>query len=210
VIARAILSVEEEEGLMAIAVDTETLRALMAARGLDVSALAKSAGLSRQALYRFLDPAPRPFSRGFMAVAGALDVSPAALVLDSGVCEVPWREVSGLAREAAKGEPRAFELLPACLSRAAAGGVGAEETLSPLEHQLVGAAAEVAVALVRHKHVLRDVAAAHGSQTEPGRAFFFAADLMTPERIVAATPGAMACHLVFGVFSMADFKRHLR
>jgi transcriptional regulator with XRE-family HTH domain len=194
---------------MAVEVDVGNVRALMAARQLDLTALAKRAGLSRQAVHRFLRPGHCPLSRGFVAVAEALGTSPVALLRSSGGRPLPWDEPLDLVRAAATGEARAFELLPAEVRKAAGRGYCPDETLAPVHHQLIAAAAEVALELAPSDR-LRRIAARHAAAVEPGRAFFFAADLMSPDRIVVATPAPMARHLVFGAFAMDDFARHLR
>ena len=194
---------------MAVAVEAETVRALMSARGLDVTALAKRAGLSRQAVHRLLQPGHCPVSRGFVAVAEALGVSTVAILGDAAAPRGPWQEATATARSAATGDARSFEMLPASVRSASASGAGRVDSLEPVLCQLIAAAAQVADALKPSKR-MRRVAAEHAASAEPGRAFFFAADLMSPERIVVSTPPAMARHLVFGAFSMDAFARHLR
>lgn len=179
----------------------------MPARGLDLSDLATRADLSRQGLYRLLRPEYRPFSRGFQSVADALGVSALSLVQETNPPDASWDRITALLEESARGEARAFEVLPSQL-------MGAPRRLAPppksftlLHNQLLAAAGEIATSLARRsglkKWVLR-----HASHTEPGRSFFFAADLMSPERIVATTPEPMQRHLVFGSFDMKDFERH--
>jgi hypothetical protein len=192
---------------MAVEIDVGNVRALMAAQRLDLTALAKSAGLSRQAVHALLRPGRCPLSRGFVAVADALGVGPLALLRDTGDRKESWRELIELSRAAAAGEARAFELLPAVVREAAGRARAPEDGLAPVHHQLLAAAAEVALA-IRPSDRLRQAAARHAAAVEPGRAFFFAAGLMSPERIVASTPAPMARHLVFGAFAMDDFARH--
>jgi transcriptional regulator with XRE-family HTH domain len=188
-------------------VDTRKVAELMAARGLDVSGLARAAGLSRQGLYRFLRPGYRPFSRGFQAVAEALGVSPSSLLRADGGQGAADR-VRELLERAAAGEPRAFEVLPATLSALPARALDAlDEPADALHHRLLAAAAELAEGL-RPAHKMRAFASRHASRCEPGRAFFFSARLMDAERIAATTPAEMKKHLVFGAFDRRDFQRH--
>jgi transcriptional regulator with XRE-family HTH domain len=188
-------------------VDTRKIGELMAARGLDVSGLARAAGLSRQGVYRFLRSGYRPFSRGFTSVAEALGVRPGSLLLD-GDDDRPLEQVGDLLERSAAGEPRAFEVLPAALSGLSARALGElDEPADALHHRLLAAAGELSNG-IRPARKMRAFALHHASRCEPGRAFFFSPGWMDAERIAATTPAEMKRHLVFGAFDRRDFERH--
>jgi transcriptional regulator with XRE-family HTH domain len=188
-------------------VDTRKIGELMAARGLDVSGLARAAGLSRQGVYRFLRPGYRPFSDGFSAVAEALGVTPASL-LDAGEGEQRLAPILDLLERAAAGEPRAFEVLPAALSGLPARALGElDEPSDPLHHRLLAAAGELSNG-IRPTRKMHAFAQRQAARCEPGRAFFFSSRWMDAGRIAATTPAEMRKHLVFGAFDRRDFERH--
>ena len=120
-------------------VNTERAHQLMQARGMDISGLARTSGLSRQGVYRLLSKDYHPLGRGLQAMAAALGVSPLTLLADS-ADDAGGAEILQLVAQAAQGEPRAFELLPASLHQATPAALSRLEPLSPLQHQLLAAA----------------------------------------------------------------------
>lgn len=187
-------------------VDTEKIKTLMAAKGFDVTSLAASAGLSRQGLHRLLRPDYEPFPRGFVSLANALGVTPQSiLVTEEG--KGNKENVYSLLELSAKGEPRAFELLPIALSRLSMRALRGLDVRQSLEHQLLAAAGEVANG-ARSTRILENFVHQHASECQTGRAFFFTYQMMDVERIIAVTPPAMKKHLVFGGFNEEDFERH--
>lgn len=186
-------------------VDTEKIRALMAARGLDVTSLAAFAGMSRQGLHRMLRPGYEPLPRGFVSLADALGVTPESLLTTSG--EKRGENIYSLLEQAAAGEPRAFEVLPVMLAGLPARTRDGFTFHRSLDHQLIAAAGEVAAGLQKSPSLSRFVGW-HAAKCDHGRAFFFSHRLMNFERIMAVTPLAMKKHLVFGAFNSDDFERH--
>jgi transcriptional regulator with XRE-family HTH domain len=193
---------------MPVRVDIEEIRNLMQAKQMDISSLAARAGMSRQGLYRFLRPDYNPISKGFVSMAQALGVNATHLIKDDDNQADIWRYVTRLLQDATQGEARAFEVLPAHLLRALKEGFPKIDLPSTTHCQLAVAAAEIAHSFKPHPTLERFISQ-HGVFSSPGRAFFFASELMSPERIVATTPEPMKRHLVFGSFDMTDFKRHM-
>ena len=191
---------------MTIVVNTERVHQLMQARGMDISGLARSSGMSRQGVYRLLSKDYHPLGRGLQAVAAALGISPLTLLAGS-ADDVGGAEILQLVAQAAQGEPRAFELLPALLHQATPAAWSVLEQLSPLQHQLLAAAAELVGELTSSVEMVT-FAAQHAQHREPGRAFFFASRFMPVERIMDETPEPMKRHLVFGSFNIDSFRRH--
>ena len=191
---------------MTVVVDTELVHQLMRARGMDISNLARVSGLSRQGVYRLLSKSYHPLGRGLHAMAAALGISPLTLLKDSAE-DARHAEILQLVSQAAQGEPRAFELLPASLHQATPAALSRLEPLPPLGHQLLAAAAELAGELASSSEMVA-VAAHHALRREPDRAFFFASRFMPADHIVEKTPDPMKRHLVFGSFDIASFARH--
>ena len=187
-------------------VDTDKIKALMVAKGFDVTSLAASAGLSRQGLHRLLRPDYEPFPRGFVSLANALGVTPESILV-TGEGKGNKEDVYSLLELSAKGEPRAFELLPAALSRLSTRALWGLDVRQSLEQQLLAATGELANC-VRPTRNLANFVRRHASECVPGRAFFFSHKMMDVERIMAVTPAAMKKHLVFGGFNEEDFERH--
>ena len=188
-------------------VNTEKIRELMTARGLDVTGLARTAGLSRQGLYRFLHPGYEPFTRGFIAVARALEVTPESLITSNTGMDA-HENVLLLLEQAVDGEPRAFELIPATLARLTRSGLKSLADQSEVRHRLLAAAGELSNQFSPNRRI-EEFVGLHSSQYKQGQAFFFSHRLMDAERILADTPRAMRKHLVFGAFNIEDFERHL-
>ncbi len=193
--------------MSAVVVDVRRISNLMKSQGIDMSTLAQNAGLSRQGLYRLLRPEHPPLNRGFQSVATTLGVSALSLMRETRPQDEKWHQVESLLGQAASGESRAFEVLPAHVIGILPARRPRQETLPPSHHQLLAAAGEVARSIVA-KRGLKKFTARHAAFSEPGQAFFFAANLMSPDRIVATTPKPMKRHLVFGSFQTEDFERH--
>lgn len=180
------------------------VREVLAARGLDVSALAKRSGLSRQAAYRMLDPAYEPFSEGFRAIARALEVDPADLVGPrSGAVD----EVSAVLKDAAQGDARAFEVLPAELARLSLRELERLAPADPDELRLLTAAGEILHAH-RPEAALRGLLDTWSSRLAPTRCFAFGARVLGLERLAERSPALLLRHGVLGAFDLADFARH--
>ena len=192
---------------MTVQVDTAAIRSLMKNQGLDMSALARRAGLSRQALYRFLKPDFTPLGDGFLAMTAALGVSPLCLLRDDEPRARDSQRIASLLQDAAHDDARAFEVLPANLLSALETGLHLPPLVPPA-YQLLAAAAEVARHLSGDQR-LDPLIALHRAEVEPNLAFFFGARAMSAERIIAMTPEPMQRHLVFGAFALDDFRRHL-
>ena len=188
-------------------VDTERVRTLMISRNLDVTGLASAAGISRQAVYRFLRAGYDPFPSGFSAVATALGVSPEYL-LSHRISLALVDETLSLLQSAALGEARAFEVLPATLSRFSVNILDGVTARAEEEHRLLAAAGAICQH-ISSKRQLGPFIEKHASRCQPGRAFFFSHRMMDAERIVSDTPPQMKKHNVFGSFRIDDFARHL-
>ncbi len=183
-----------------------TVRELLRREGRDVASVAREAGLSRQAVYRMLDPAWDPFSAGFRAVARALGVDPVALLVEGS--DAGLGQATATLREAARGDARAFELLPSLVTPVSAARLAVAAASEPEQRVLV-AAALVAQAIRPHD-TLGAWIEGQMPTLSPTAAFFFGATWMSPERLVAATPEPMKRARVFGAYSLDDFSRHLR
>lgn len=177
----------------------------MEREGLTPTALARRAGLSRQAVYRLLDPAYDPFPQGFRRVAEVLG-RPPELLVRSAVPETATR-IEALLRAAAAADPRAFEVLPGALHVAGARDRLAVRPEGDSERRLLAAAAEYAYA-VAPDLALRLWIDELASTLPPHLPFFFGARWMDAERIVSATPAPFARHLVFGAFDEGSLRRH--
>ena len=187
-------------------VNTDKIRELMAAKGMDVTGLARTAGLSRQGLYRFLRPGYEPFTRGFIAMAKALEITPMSLIATNTGMDAHER-VLPLLEQAVDGEPRAFELMPATLARLTRSGLRSLADQSEVRHRLLAAAGELSHQFSPNRHI-EEFVGLHSSLCKQGQAFFFSHRLMDAERILADTPLAMRKHFVFGAFNIDDFERH--
>ena len=176
---------------------------VMERRGLNPTTLARLAGLSRQAVYRFLDPAYDPFPRGFRRVAEVLGVRPVGLVSESAA------SIEGLLREAAEAQPRAFEQLPAAVASATPEERSAVHAGTEAQRRLLAAAGEFALSVNAEPELRRwvDELARGLPEHSP---FLFGARWMDVARIVAATPVALARHHVYGAFDEASLARHFR
>jgi len=190
-------------------VDSEKIRQLMKSRGHNVSSLAEKTGLCRQTVHNILNPDYVPITSGFRSVATVLGVDPLDLLKkadeDSGVLN----EIHLALDAAVEGEPRAFEILPALLCRMKKKQASEIGHFDPDRHQLLAAAGSV-LSTFRNTRWLRSFIKRHTEKYEQGRAIFFSNDMMSPERIVFATPESMRRHLVFGAFEMHSFERHLK
>jgi lambda repressor-like predicted transcriptional regulator len=175
-------------------------------RGLNPTALARRAGISRQALYRMLDPEYDPFPSGFRAVAAALATRPERLVTP--LSTPALEEIKVLAHDAASGDARAFELLPAALSALTSFELHMlEEAPEPVRRLLVAAADVLATTTTRED--LRPWIIAQAARLSGTLAVFFGGAWMDPERLVAVTPPVLARHKLYGAFDMDSFTRHL-
>jgi transcriptional regulator with XRE-family HTH domain len=178
------------------------VRELMKEKGISLSGVARMCGVSRQRLHGYLKPDYSPFSRGFLAMAEVLEVAPETLL-----CNSADNDMMALLELSGRGDARAFELLPAAM-------LNAQQRTSRL-----ASATSVEQQLARAALALLDAMGARTNDDElshflkltshPNAAYFFGADLMPPNRIVAMTPEAMQRHLVFGAFCLSDFERHL-
>ena len=172
-------------------------------RGLSPTQLARRAGLSRQALYRFLDPAYDPFPLGFRRVAAALAVSPGALVSQQ------VSDLESLVREAATDDARAFELLPATVHAATPEERRSARAETITERRLLAAAGEFAQTVAPSSELRRWVDGV--SRGLPVHSpFLFGARWMDVSRIAAATPEPLARHHVYGAFEPETLRRHFR
>ena len=178
------------------------VRELMKEKGFSLSCVARMCGVSRQRLHGYLKPDYSPFSKGFLAMAETLEVAPESLLCNSGA-----DEASELLELSAKGDARAFELLPAAILNAQHRAT-LFAAATPVEQQLARAALALLHALDARNN---DDELSHFLKlaSRPNVAFFFGADVIPPERILAMTPEAMRRHLVFGAFSLSDFERHI-
>ncbi len=178
------------------------LRARLRRDGRDVTAVAREAGLSRQAIYRMLDPSWDPLPAGFRAVARVLGVDPVALL--SGASGIAVAEAVATLREAAGGDARAFERLPMQLSRPDVATATWQAAFGEVEQRLVLAAAAAAAAVWPGRRMAAWVAV-RAPTLSPSSAFFFGVPGLPPERVVEATPESMKRLNVFGVFSLRQF-----
>lgn len=178
------------------------LRARLRRDGRDVTAVAREAGLSRQAIYRMLDPSWDPLPAGFRAVARVLGVDPVALL--SGASGIAVAEAVATLREAAGGDARAFERLPVQLSRPDVATATWQAAFGEVEQRLVLAAAAMAAVVWPGRRMAAWVAV-RAPTLSPSTAFFFGVPGMPPERVVEATPEPMKRLNVFGAFSARRF-----
>ena len=182
------------------------ISAFMNTQGLTPTTLAKRAGLSRQALYRMLDPGYDPFPAGFRAVAVALGVFPEQLIESPKTRRV--EETLALARDAAGGDARAFEVLPAALHALCPRERSALDEVPDPERRLLAAAADVLLGM-KEDDGLRAWTSAQAEGLSENRAFFFGGEWMDPERLIATTPSVLAKRRVYGAFDLASFARHV-
>lgn len=184
---------------------TTRLRDILEERGLEVAALARRAGLSRQAAYRMLDASYQPFSEGFRAIARALEVDPSDLLAPRA------RAVDGavaLLHDAVKGDARAFEVLPSELAKLSTSELAHMEPVDCDELRLLTAAGEILHAH-RPEPALRRLLDAWSYRLPTTRCFAFGARMLGLERLAARTPALLLRHGVMGAFDLADFARHL-
>lgn len=188
------------------AVDTTLVRTLMSQRSFDVSSLAAAAGLSRQAVHRFLKAGYDPFPSGFNAVASVLGVSPEAL-LERERTDVLFEQAMELLEQTSGGEARAFEVLPASIAKLSDSALSKMNPASDDETRLLAAAGEIAGHFARSKKLKR-FTERMATAYRPGSAFFFGHRMMDAQRIVSSTPREMVKHNVFGAFELDHFSRH--
>jgi len=183
-------------------------REVLNERSLSVSALAARTGLSRQAIHHMLRPDYDPIPQGFREMARALGVTPRDLLGDE---RGEVADARLLLADAAKGDARAFELLPAALL-----GLGQDgrEELTPMDphaRQLAAAAGEIAwTAKAPDDDALRSWIDSLSATRSAGQAFVFGGAAPLTPQAVADTPDALRRHGVYGRFALADFLRHAR
>ncbi len=109
---------------------------------------------------------------------------------------------------AAAGQARAFEVLPAVLAR---DGVPLPETvkkLSPVEQQLLAAAADLANEVQPSKALVQLLSILSERKSED--IFAFSGNLFPWERLVASTTPVLRSHNVFCACDQESFLRHFR
>lgn len=189
-------------------VNAEKIKRHARLRGLSISDLAAGAGLSRQAVYQMMRPDYQAVSSGLELVARVLDLDPLQLLRRQDSRRDRLEQVITTVELAASGDPRAFEILPGCIVDL---GGGVHTDLNDLPQpipQLLASAGEVALSLVGRSWLNRFIKR-QSAWTRDGLAFFFGSDLMDASRIVRLTPEPVAAHMVFGVFEMDAFARHI-
>ena len=188
--------------------NTDLLRGRMAELDLRVTDVAALTGLSRQTIHTILKPGFDPIVQSVAVLSSALGLDLRDLLRGPGRQGRGESTIQELLDRSALGDARAFELLPAVLVSTVPLPVSLLLEGQPVHRQLGRAAAEVAN-LLSPCGPLRRLAALKESESRGCHGFFFGLDLMTPARIVQATPEPLSKHLVFGAFSIADFARHL-
>jgi transcriptional regulator with XRE-family HTH domain len=189
-----------------VELDAERVRALARARGLDMTGLARSAGLSRQGLHRLLRQKAGILSRGIESLAEALEVDALALLRSPSREATGWERLRPLVESAAGGSARAFEELPARFDLPAVPR-DVPPVLAPHAHQVLAAAAEVAHVLWPRRWQ-PGFAARQAERVPAGQLFAFGLGMMSLERLEAETPAPMRRQRVLGAFALEDFARH--
>jgi len=189
------------------ALDTQRIRQALRQKRMNATDLAREVGVSRQALYRLLKPGFRPLPQSVVKVARVLELEPWEMLLPGEDAEgqMAFKKLVGKAKN---GNARAFELMPAYLSRDPNIGWSYAEEADPTTHLLLAAAAAVANALWPGREIEAAVSF-HSTRAGNGPAFMFGSKFMPPELVVERTPVPMRRQNVFGVFDLDDFRRHL-
>jgi len=187
--------------------DSERIRAALKRKRMSMTALATEAGVSRQALHRLMRPGFRPLPDSVVNVARVLDMEPADMLKATGECR-KRQELEMLLNKAKAGDARAFELLPAHLSRDPDIGRDFPTSNDATTHLLLAAAAAVAMVL-RPGRRIKAAISYHSERAGTGRAYVFPSRFLPPELVVQRTPKPMRERNVFGAFDLGDFQRHL-
>ena len=187
--------------------DTKKIRTVLEDKGMSVTALARDTGLSRQAIHHLLKPGYRPMPESVTRVADALGLELAEMLM-SNDGNVQSRELfANLVRKARKGNARAFELLPAHLSRDPGLGRSLEDE-DATTHVLLAAAAAVAAQL-RPGRQIEAAVSYHSERAGSGTSYLFESKFEPVEAVINRTPEPMRTQLVFGAFKIEDFGRHM-
>ena len=189
------------------ALDTQRIRQALRQKRMNTTDLAREVGVSRQAIYRLLKSGYQPLPLSVVKVARVLELEPWEMLLPGEDAEGQMAFVK-LLEKAKIGEARAFELLPAHLSRDPSVGWSYADGADPTTHLLLAGAAAVANALWPGREIEAAVSF-HSTRAGNGPAFMFRSKFMPPELVVERTPAPLRQQNVFGVFDLVDFRRHL-
>lgn len=191
-----------------LAVNAALVRSTANDRGMTLSKLARTAGISRQALHNLLRPGFNPVVQSVHQVSAALGLDLTDMLQPSGLAGDHAASFLQTLRSAMQGDSRAFELLPALLELAPAASGDLADCDDPLAHQLLAAASDIGFAVTGKKH-MHARAGFHADKARRHAGFFFGVPLMSIQRAVELTPAPMKKHGVFGAFTLDDFRRHL-
>ncbi|MBN2802323.1 MAG: helix-turn-helix transcriptional regulator [Deltaproteobacteria bacterium] len=189
---------------MEVVLNQKKIKELIKINGYNVRSLALQANLSRQGYYDMFKSDYQPVSKGLYAVAEVLGVSPIDLLTES---DNTLRELNQLLHNAAQGDARNFEVLPAIIYSAVKKSIPVNGT-NTINNRILAAAAQIAYSITNKKKL--QLLATKLEQQERRNAFFFGSDLMELTHIIQMTPVPMAKHNVFGVFELKDFERHFK
>jgi transcriptional regulator with XRE-family HTH domain len=190
------------------AVNTKHVRSLARQKGLSLSHLARTAGISRQMLHNLLRPGFNPLVGSLQQLGVALGVDPLELLETSPMAPAGRPSLESTLKATLGGDARAFEMLPALLVNSKAQVKLPDELDVPTAWQLLGAAAQMAYDLTDEVSLKR-LAAFCASNAGVHNGFFFGLPLVSLQRLMEQTPEPMKKHRIFGAFSMEDFRRHL-